>query len=824
MRFLFAGFALFFAPLCVAAESPIDFNRDIRPILSNNCYKCHGPDGNSRKADLRLDLRKEALAAIVPGDVTGSELLNRVTHEDPEQRMPPADSQKTLSDREIELLRRWIKEGAAFAGHWSFQPITKPKLPADSKWARNEIDRFILKKLTAGGMQPSPPADARTLLRRISLDLTGLQPTPAEVAAFEKDPNVRAKVTELMSSHRYGEHMAWRWLDAARYADSDGYESDPLRNMWPWRDWVVDAFNKHIPYDQFIIEQLAGDQLPDASMRQILATGFNRNHRLNNEGGVDPAEWLVEYVADRAETTSTVFMGLTWQCARCHDHKFDPISQKEYYQLFSFFHQLPEIGNGSGARNAPPMLEVSSISKLEELEAIQQELTPLAAELKVIEKQNDFVAASAEWMESIAENEAARKKLPGDLAKKEVKQWDAKLKQQAVAHFLRNGYEGAKALVAKIRALEKQERALKATGAKVMVMGDMKDRRKSFILQRGAFNAPGEEVTAATPDWLPPMDESLPRNRLGLAKWLVDPQHPLTARVAVNRTWERFFGTGLVKTAGDFGSQGEAPSHPELLDFLADRFIKSGWDLQELQMLILTSATYQQSSAITPKQFEKDPENRLLGRGPRYRLAAAVIRDQALSASGLLVEKIGGPPVKPYQPVGLWKEVIKGRVVYKRDTGEKLYRRSLYTLWRRAVKPPMMSLLDANGRDTCAVTLKRTNTPLQALLLLNDEAFVELARGLGSRMMKSGGNTDSTRLSFGMLALLGRKPSDDELKILSDELEHQREYFAAHPNAVDEFLAVGESKPDETIDRIELAAMAAVARVLFNLDETLTKE
>lgn len=824
IRLALAVFGTLLSGNAFAAE--VDFNRDIRPILSDKCFQCHGPDAEAREADLRLDRREDALAALVPSDPAASELFARIVHDDPDLKMPPADASKQLTKREIEALRQWIVDGAEFAGHWSFQPIVQPDVPelSGDDWSRNEIDHFILRRLEAAKLEPSVAADARTLLRRVTLDLTGLPPTPEEYAEFLADPDLEAAIDRLMKSPRYGEHMAWRWLDAARYADSDGYESDPLRNMWPWRDWVVEAFNRHMPYDQFIIEQLAGDQLENPSLRQVLATGFNRNHRLNNEGGVDPEEWLVEYVCDRAETTATVFMGLTWQCARCHDHKYDPLTTKEYYQLFDFFRQLPEIGNGRGSNNAPPMIEVSTLEHLEEFADVRAKLEPLQAELTAASKSDEFKAAHSEWLKSLEADAEVRRKLPGDLGKKEVAKWDGKLKNQARDHFLKNVFEGTAELREQMRPLEKREAQLRATGSKVMVMQDRPDRRKSFILERGAFDQPRDEVSANTPAFLPTMDDTLPKNRLGLAKWLVDPQHPLTARVAVNRVWERFYGTGLVKTSEDFGSQGEPPSHPQLLDYLARRFIDSGWDLQALQKLILTSATYRQSSKVTSEVLAVDPDNRLLARGPRYRLSAAVIRDQALAASGLLVEQLGGRPVKPYQPEGLWKEIIKGRVVYKRDSGEKLYRRSLYTLWRRAVKPPLMSLLDANGRDTCAVDLKRTNTPLQALLLLNDVTFVEHARGLATRMLKSEDAFDEDRIRRGVMLVLGREATVDEVAILTDELRSQRDYFKAHPKSATAFVAVGESKPGESADSVELAAMTSVARVLLNLDETLTKE
>ena len=824
---LVIAFLLFSVGTSANAET-IDFQRDIRPTLSDKCFVCHGPDAGAREADLRLDVREAAISILGPGTPDSSEFVARISTDDVDAKMPPAHSNKRLTKGEISKLRQWIADGAPYSGHWSFEPILNPKLPSvsHSDWTRNEIDFFILSRLEREGMTPSKSADGRTLLRRITLDLTGLPPSLEDYQSLEASQDFDAVIDQLMNSPRYGEHMAWRWLDAARYADSDGYESDPLRNMWPWRDWVVEAFNRHMPYDQFIIEQLAGDQLENPTLRQVLATGFNRNHRLNNEGGVDPAEWLIEYVCDRAETTATVFMGLTWQCARCHDHKFDPITAKDYYQLFDFFHQLPEIGNGRGSSNAPPMIEVSDLTNLNAFADLKRELDPLASELAQHESSAAFKEQYAAWFDLLKVDPESVKTIPGKLGETEFAKWDKKMKAEAKTYYLRNQYMPARDLVRQIAPLEKRLARLKGTGAKVMVMGDRAERRKSFILRRGAFDQPTDEVSADTPSFLPPMDNGLPKNRLGLARWLVDPKHPLTARVAVNRTWERFFGTGLVKTPEDFGAQGELPSHPELLDYLATRLIESEWDLQGLQKLILTSATYRQSSHVSDEAIAKDPENRLLARAPRYRLPAPVIRDQALAASGLLVERIGGKPVKPYQPPGLWREIIKGRVAYKRDTGEKLYRRSLYTLWRRAVEPPLMSLLDANGRDTCAVDLKRTNTPLQALLLLNDETFVELARGLATRMIEAeeGGSSDETRISAGYEFVLGRKPTEQESRILLDELRKQREYFRTASDYASSFIAIGERKPPTHIDPIELAATTSVARVLLNLDETLTKE
>ncbi|MCB1061677.1 MAG: PSD1 domain-containing protein [Verrucomicrobiae bacterium] len=824
------------------AEASLSFNADIRPILSDKCFHCHGPDSNKREGGLRLDVREAALSklesdaiAIVPGKPEASEVIRRITNPDRQEVMPPPKSHKELSAAEIETLRTWIAEGATYEAHWAFQSVKKPalpeidpaKLPKDYQPV-NAIDRFVIDRVLKEGLTPQPQADRYSLLRRVALDLTGLPPTPKQIAMFTNehlsvDVAYPAVITDLLNSPRHGEHVAWQWLDAARYADSDGYESDPLRNMWPWRDWVVNAFNTNMPYDQFVIEQLAGDLLPGARMRQVVATGFSRNHRLNNEGGVDPDEWLVEYVADRAETTATVFMGLTWQCARCHDHKFDPITHRDYYQMFAFFHNVPEVGNAQGSK-APPTLDVPALPQLEAYESLLEKLVPMEGKLAAFSKQKEFAPARDAWIATLKTDDEARKKLPGDLAKKEVEKWDAKLTAQAGDWFLKNGYAPAAELRKQMRPLETEATRLRRTGAKIMVMAEMPKPRPTHILERGSFDQPRELVTAETPSFLPPMKPGLPKNRLGLAKWLVDPENPLTARVIVNRTWERFFGVGLVKTQEDFGSQSEAPSHPELLDYLASWLMENGWDLKALEREIVMSATYRQASTITPEALERDPDNRLMARGPRYRLPAGVIRDQALAAGGLLVTELGGPPVKPYQPAGLWKEIIKGQVEYKPDTGNKLYRRGLYTLWRRAVKPPLMVLLDANERDICAVNQKRTNTPLQALLLMNDVTFVEAARGLGSRMLTEGGADEDSRLAHGFELTVARPPLEQERVVLGSQLATDLAHYRAHPEEAQALITIGESKADPALDPIELAAYTHLARVLLNLDETLNKE
>jgi hypothetical protein len=810
-----------------AATADVSYNRDIRPILSDKCFACHGPDANARQAELRLDRRDDALRALSPGDVGSSEVLARIATDDADLVMPPRSTHKKLTAREKKLLREWIGGGAEYEPHWSFiAPRPAPAPQVDSEWPRGDLDRFVFARLKKEGLAPSPDADRATLLRRVTIDLTGLPPTPQEIAAFLADPApldaaLETVVNRLLASPRFGEHFAWHWLDAARYGDSDGYESDPLRNMWPWRDWVVESFNRNLPYDQFIVEQLAGDLLPDATLRQKLATGFNRNHRLNNEGGIDPAEWLIEYVCDRAETTATVFMGLTWGCARCHDHKFDPITQRDYYQLFAYFHNVPEIGNGRGDSNAEPMLSVSRLEDLEALAAVLAELQPLQAELKAVEDSADFKRAYKTWLDGL--DEAAIKELPNDLQETPRAEWAKKQLDQARRHYLTQVDPAGVAVQQRLAPVDRRHAALVKTGAKVMVMGELPEPRASHILNRGAFDQPGELVVMGTPDWLASLPENAPASRLGLAEWLVSPEHPLTSRVAVNRFWQLLMGHGLVRTPEDFGLQGEAPTHPELLDWLALRFIDSGWDVKALVKEIVLSRTYRQSSAASSELLARDPDNRLLARASRYRLPAQVVRDQSLLVSGRMVEKVGGPPAKPYQPDGLWQDIIKGRPVYQRDQGEGLYRRSLYTLWRRAVKPPEMVLLDANERDTCTVSQRRTNTPLQALLLLNDVGFVEAARGVAERLLREEGD-DEAHVELACRIVLSRSPRETERGILADALREARAEFTADPDAAAKFVAFGDTAPPKELDVVELAAHTAVARILLNLDEAITRQ
>jgi mono/diheme cytochrome c family protein len=1049
-------FAALLAPLAaVRGEDPplpaqIEFNRDIRPILADTCFHCHGPDKAKRKAGLRLDLEASAKArlddyfAIVPGDPAKSELIRRVTASDADDRMPPADSGRQLSPRQIELLRRWIEQGAKWQAHWSFIAPMRPALPGvtDSKWPRNAVDHFILARLDREGLQPSTEAGRPALIRRVSLDLTGLPPTPAEADAFLADASPAAYervVDRLLASPRYGERMASRWLDAARYADTSGYQSDGERSMWRWRDWVIDAFNRNLPFDRFTIEQLAGDLLPGATRAQRIATGFNRNHRGNAEGGIIPEEYAAEYVVDRVDTTATVWLGLTMGCARCHDHKYDPISQREFYEVFAFFNNVPEKGRAIKIGNSPPVITAPTEAQEKELARIHRELA--AAEERLLELEPQIIASQTAWEKTLAtapvvqwtvtKSLEARYELDGKLTSafgtrepahfedggesfatgrgglaaaldgrrfihcgdvgnfgffekftlaawiqprgtnggpvisrmveqgKDsafasdsegysvqlkagrlqvylTKRWlDDALRvetETALApdhwHHVAVVYDGSRlasgvrifvngqpqklrvlldqlnqtfqttqplrigagggpanrfhGLVSDVRvygrALNAEEVGIVATtesgtelaaisppqrtanqAAKlracflaehapaamreaqtkvaelreqrskfveslptVMVMEEMAEPRETFLLQRGEYDKRGERVTPGVPASLPPLPAGSPRNRLGFAQWLVGPDNPLTARVAVNQQWQMLFGSGLVKTTEDFGSQGEPPSHPELLDWLATEFAGTGWDVKRLLKTLVMSATYRQSSRVTPELLARDPENRLLARSPRVRLPAEMIRDQALAASGLLVGGIGGPSVKPYQPKGLWKEL--SGTDYEPDHGDKLWRRSLYTFWKRTSPQPTMITFDAPGREACSVRPSRTSTPLQALALMNDVTFVEASRCLAQRAMREGGAKPEERVRLAFRLILTRAPKPPELKVLLDNLTDHLAHFRADTDAAQALISAGESPRDATLDAIELAAYTALSGLILNLDEAVTKQ
>jgi Protein of unknown function (DUF1553)/Protein of unknown function (DUF1549)/Planctomycete cytochrome C len=997
-------------PASSADPEPVQFSRDILPILSDNCFACHGPDQNQRKADLRLDTKEGALRqanpVVVPGKSAESELILRIASTDPDEVMPPPKSNRKLTARQIDLLRRWIDDGAAWGKHWAYESPHRPASPAskNTAWPRNAVDQFILARLERDGLTASPEAAKATLLRRVTLDLTGLPPTPEDLDAFLNDNSPRAYETlveRLLDSPHYGERMAWDWLDAARYADTNGYQGDPTRSMWYWRDWVIDALNRNMPFDQFTVEQLAGDLLPEPSRAQLIATGFHRNHMINGEGGRIAEESRVDYVQDRVETTGTVWMGLTFNCCRCHDHKFDPLAQREYYQLAAYFNSIDESGGTDAFPQARPVLALPTpdqelrIAELKGREAaadrergeLEQKLRAAQPDWEKALADSSGKPAEAEWKpivptSLVSEGKATLSKAPdaaiiaggenpaqdsfilvarlspqpitgirlealpdpsfvnsgpgradngnfvltefkivldgkpvsltavsadyeqpgfppsaavdgkndtgwavaSEFGKPHVAVFEAKIpeahpgaernavirlefRSQHISHVLgkfrisetssppaalrpmpenvrtalalaadqRNDAqrkeltdyylktqpaidEATRNATAARQAREQAERDVATT----MIVRDLPKPRDTFILVRGAYDRPAEKVQHGVPAMLPALSADAQPNRLALARWLVAPDHPLTARVTVNRYWQLFFGTGLVKTAEDFGVQGEKPSHPELLDWLAREFVESGWNVKHVHKLIVTSAAYRQASQVTAATFERDPENRLLARGPRYRLPSWMIRDQALAASGLLVDKIGGKPVKGYQPDGIWEEATFGQIRYEQEHGDALYRRSLYTFWRRIVGPTMF--FDVANRQTCTIKTARTNTPLQALVILNDVTYVEAARALAQRVLLADSADDKARITAAFLCVASRSPQPRELVILEHRLSALRRTYTADETAAKKLLAVGESKPDASLNPAELAAWTGLATILLNLDETISKE
>jgi len=746
-----------FAGLWPVGAAELDFARDIRPILSDKCYNCHGPDKKAQKGKLQLHDRAGVMESGVLSD---GEMLARLTSEDPDERMPPAKSNRVLSDEDRAKLLRWLKEGAKWPEddrHWAFVPPKRPVLPKvkNDAWIRNEVDAFVLARLEREKLQPAKEADKATLLRRVSFDLTGLPPTIAELDAFLNDGSLNAyekAVDRLLASPRYGEHMALGWMEASRYADTDGYQNDRLRYMWVWRDWLIKALNDNVPFDRFVTEQMAGDLLPDRNFFTQVATGFNRNHRINSEGGSIPAEWIVEYVADRVETMGTMFLGLTLTCSRCHDHKYDPIAQKDFYRMFAFFNNIAEAGLGPNNGNSPPFINVpKSWPNLSEAEA--KFAVPAPVKIKVVQ-------TSVPRPQSGAPNT-------------------------------------------------------------VMVLHELKKPRATYRLERGVYNQPdkSEQLHPAIPPVLGAWNKKWPRNRLGLARWLVDPKHPLTARVTVNRMWQHYFGMGLVKTSENFGVQGELPSHPALLDWLATEFIRHNWDQKTMHKLIVTSATYRQASGTSADLLRRDPENRLLAHGPRKRLSPYAIRDAALFTSGLMNEKIGGPSVKPYMPPGIWRSI--SNATYKQDKGDKLYRRGMYTYWRRTVPPPTMMAFNAAAREICTVRTDLTTTPLQALTMMNNKTYVEAARFLAERMMKTAGLKPRQRVAEAFRDVTSRAPLKGELDLLMADFDFYKNDFTKHPDGATRLLAVGEKPRNAKLNPVELAAYALVANTLLNLDEAI---
>ena len=769
------------------AEMPIDYNRDVRPILSKNCFACHGQDDSHRAAKLRLDRRETALlprkrgAAIVPGKPEKSLLLERVRAEDESERMPPMETGNALTQAQIDTLRRWIAQGAPYAEHWAFIKPKRPPLPVvkDRPWPRSGLDYFILARLENEGLKPQPEADRYTLLRRASLDLRGLPPTPAEVEAFIKDtsPDAYEKaVDRFLKDAAYGERWARMWLDLARYADSAGYGSDPLRpHIWRYRDWVIDAFNRNLPYDQFTTEQLAGDLLPSPTLEQRIATAFHRNTMTNTEGGTDDEEFRVAAVKDRVDTTLQVWMGLTMGCAKCHSHKYDPITQKEYYRFFAFFNQTAD-NDQPDERPTVPAPNAAEQEKIRQVDA-------RIAELKKQLAAPPLVAVRA----------LRRTPIPVE----------------------------SLTLLGEIGRVEKTRPAV----PKVPVMVELpsKQRRQTHLMVKGNFLNPGEEVEPGVPAAFHPLPKDAPPDRLGVAKWLFSPDNPLTARVAVNRFWSQIFGTGLVETEEDFGTQGEVPSHPELLDWLATEYVRLGWDTKALLKMLVTSATYRQSSRVTPDALAKDPRNRLLSRGPRFRLEAEMVRDQALALSGLLSRKMHGPSVYPPQPPGLWQAAFNGERTWATSKGEDRYRRGLYTFWRRTVPYPSMATFDATSRETCTVRRIRTNTPLQAFVTLNDPVYVECAQALARRILKEGGSSAEERARFALSLCLCRPPRSEQVRQVMKLFESEREHYRKDSKAATAMATDPLGPLPPSIDAAEVAAWTVVANVLLNLDAVLMK-
>jgi hypothetical protein len=1044
----FCLFVLFLAQAC--AWAAVNFDREIRPILSDACYHCHGPDEKARKAKLRLDTKDGAFqlhdgkAVIAAGKSVESELFKRITSTDADEKMPPPDSNRKITPEQIEKIKRWIDEGAKWETHWAFVPPKKAPLPKVQKsdWPRNGIDYFVLSHLEQEGLKPLAEAKKETVLRRVSLDLTGLPPTQKELDTFLADKSSDAyekAVDRLLASERYGERMAVDWLDVARYADTHGYQADRYRPMWPYRDWVIKAFNQNLPFDQFATWQIAGDLLPNATKEQRLATAFNRLHMQNEEGGIIEEEYRVAYVIDRVDTFGTAFLGLTFECSRCHDHKFDPISMKDFYSMFSFFQNIDESGQTSYFTDpiAVPTLILSNNDQDAKIADLKKKIGAKENELPALrnsEEENfarwltqkgsiDFDAphglvgrfdfndqsnrltnrvAGAEpgkavegpkygpghqgdgaelngengftfpklghfsksdpfslsiWVNapshparavvvhhskapidagsrgyelllengqvafglhhmwpgnsikvisqnSIATNqwvnlavtydgsgraEGARIYINGELAQTDVvrdglykditygggepdlaigyrfrdsgfkdgkvddfcvfnralaplevaqlagrsdlkEAWSiepeklsAEQRSGLFEFYFANVSTNSHAFFEDLRKLRAERNSIIEPIPEIMVMDEMPKPKPAYILKRGAYDAHGEQVTANTPAVLPPLSADQPHNRLGLARWLTSPENPLMARVTVNRAWQLMFGRGIVETTENFGSQGSAPTNPELLDWLAREFIESGWDMKALFKLIATSATYRQSSKADPELLARDPANELLARGPARRLTAEMLRDQALAVSGLLVEKIGGASVKPYQPEGLWEEIAMGRPHYDTGKGDDLHRRSLYTFWKRTVPHPAMITFDAAERNVCVVRRQNTSTPLQALELLNDTQIVEAARFLAQRMFKEGGANLDSQLAWAFRTVTSRVPKDREREVLKKLFDEQKDIFEKDSEAANKLLKVGETANDPALKGSYIAAGTALAEALLNYDEAVMK-
>jgi mono/diheme cytochrome c family protein len=768
-RIMIARFTLPFVALAIApfaSAQTVDFNRDVRPILSNNCFACHGPDEKVRKGDLRLDTRDGAIAnAIVPGKPEASSFIERIKATD-ESAMPPVKTGKKLTAKEVEILTQWVKQSAPYAVHWAYAKPVKPPVP---KGATHPIDAFILERLAKEKLKPAPEADKHTLIRRVALDLTGLPPTPAEVEEFLKDTSPTAYeklVDRLLAKPAYGEHQARAWLDLARYADSAGYADDPARTIWKYRDYVIESFNKNKPFDQFTIEQLAGDLLPNPTTEQLVATAFHRNTMTNSEGGTNDEEFRNVAIVDRVNTTYMVWMGTSMMCSQCHNHKYDPFTQKEYFQSFAVFNNTADADRNDES----PTLPFWADGQLEKKKQLEDEIKALEEKLKG------------------------------------KKPEDNKLDRDRLAMF------------------KKQLGELKPTTT-VPIFKELPagQRRKTRLQFRGNFMDLGDEVTEGVPAALHAMSKTAaPPSRLDFAKWIVSPENPLTARVIANRYWEQIFGTGLVRTSEEFGAQGELPSHPELLDWLAVD-LQSNWDVKRFLKLLVTSSTYKQSAKVTPEQFERDPENRLLARGPRVRLSAEMVRDQALFVSGLLSPKMLGPSVRPVQPNLGVNAAFGGSIDWAPSTGEDKFRRGIYTQWRRSNPYPSMSTFDAPNRDTCIVRRARTNTPLQALVTMNDPVYIEAAQALARRLMKDGGKTTEERAAFAVKLALVRPATDAEVKRLVRLFEESKAKYAKDAAKATAFATNPLGPLPKDLDAADAAAWTVVSSVLLNLDEMFMK-
>lgn len=810
-------------------EARVDFATQILPILSDNCFACHGVDANTREGGLRLDQRASAVdeaMAIEPGSAAASLLVERITSKRSRERMPPPKFQKTLEPAEIELIKKWIDQGAEYKTHWSFVAPKQTPLPEVKRgdWPRNAIDTHVLAALEARGLSPADEADQRTLIRRVTLDLTGLPPTANAVDAFLADPSDDAYekvVDRLLASPRYGEHMTRYWLDAVRYGDTHGLHLDNFRSIWPYRDWIINAFNMNMPFDQFTIEQLAGDLLTNATQDQLVASGYNRCNVTTSEGGSIREEVYVRNVTDRVETTGTVWLGLTTGCASCHDHKYDPITQKEFYELFAFFNSLDANPMDNNRADHKPSLRLHDETTLEQLAELDLKLADAEAALVAATKQAE--AALEAWLVEPGEvgDEAIQKLLAAPVEDRKPEQ-AKKLRE----YYLKSVDAEYPKRLAERDAVKKKRQQVEGASPVTLIYRETKEPRKAYVLERGLYDQKGDEVRRDVPDFLPTMGDDLSRDRLGFAQWLVKDDHPLTARVTVNRFWQQLFGVGLVKTSEDFGVQGEQPSHPALLDWLAVQFIEDGWDVKQTMKRLVMSATYQQSAAAGPEAYREDPDNRLLARGPRLRLDAETLRDQVLAVSGLLNDEIGGASVKPPQPVGIWKAVgyeSSNTANFKADTGEKIYRRSMYVFWKRTAPPPFLVGFDAPNRESCVVRRERTNTAMQALIALNEPQYVESARRLGERVMLEAEGSMVEKLAWLVQRTLVREPTRRELAILLTGFIEQLEHYRADPEAAKALIATGTSKPDAELDPATLAAWTMTASTLINLDEFINK-